>query len=77
MKILFLQALCRDIFNLDQRENAEFQDLGSSKAKPSADGDDDEIENIKIDQNQCFENHWFHFENDITEEDLRKDIQDS
>ena len=29
-----------------------------------------ESENIKCDQDNWFENHWFHFENDIDENDL-------
>ena len=66
----FIQALCRDVYNLDnQKENTEFQDLGSSQAKPM--DDYSESENIKCDQDNWFENHWFHFENDIGENDLR------
>jgi len=65
-------ALCRDVFNLDnQKESTEFQDLGSSQAKPM--DDYSESENIKCDQDNWFENHWFQFENDIDANDLIMD----
>jgi len=55
-----------------EKENTEFEDLGSSRAKPA--DDYNESENVKCDQEDWFENHWFQFENEIDENDLANTV---
>jgi len=65
-----LQALSRDVYSADQRENSEFEDLGSSKHKAASNEDEedetDDLEQVK----QRFESHWFSFESTIELNDL-------
>jgi len=62
------KALSRDIYSVEQqRENTEFEDLGSSKYRAAANEEEEGDTQL---ENQWFESHWFAFENTIGETDL-------
>ena len=63
-----MQSLSHDVMSEQQYEDAEFEDLGSSKRKPGTE-DDEEHENVELEK-ETFETHWFSFERTIDENDL-------